>query len=85
MNRFINQTEAAAFAENAARTEVTDDNGITVVYSGTPHQKDPDRADDGRWVIKRTSITDDRTSTRIEVAWAEGSWADRASLTYQYL
>lgn len=85
MNRFINQTEAAAFAENAARTEVTDDNGTTVVYSGTPHQKDPDRADDGDWTISRTTVSQANGATLVDTQWATGHWEDRQTLTYKYL
>lgn len=87
MPKFINQTEAASFAENAARNEVITANGVTTVYSGTPDVKDPTQADSGSWTICRTIVTkDDQTgATCVETAWAQGSWNDRATLTYKYL
>lgn len=36
------------------------------------------------WKIRRTVITDNGTTTTIQNQWAEGAWADRASLTYKY-
>lgn len=36
------------------------------------------------WKIRRTVITDDGTTTTVQNQWAEGDWADRASLTYKY-
>lgn len=84
---FINQTEAACFAENAALTEVITANGITTVYSGTPSIKDPAKADSGTWTICRTIVTKNNQNgaTCVETAWAIGSWNDRATLTYKYL
>lgn len=37
------------------------------------------------WKIRRTVIIDDGTTTTVQNRWAEGAWADRASLTYKYL
>lgn len=86
MNKFINQMEAAAFAENAARQEVvTGQNGTVTVYSGTPDLKDPAVAEQGDWEISRTIVQKSNGNIVIETTWAHGSWDDRASLTYKYL
>lgn len=81
---FINQTEMAAFADNAARTEVTQSGGATVVYGGTPDIDDPSRADQGEWTICRTTVRQQNGTTLVETAWAKGRWDERASLTYKY-
>ena len=36
------------------------------------------------WKIRRTVITDNGTTTTVQNQWAEGAWADRATLTYKY-
>ena len=85
MPKFINQSEAASFAENAARTKVVESNGTTTVYSCVPDIKDPRAADSGNWTIRRTVITEDNGATVIETAWAHGPWGNLDALTYQYL
>lgn len=87
MPKFINQTEAASFSENAARNEVITTAGATIVYSGTPDFKDPAEADNGNWIICRTVVTTDNQTgaIRTDSTWAQGSWNDRATLTYKYL
>ena len=37
------------------------------------------------WKISRTIIIDNGTTTTISKTWAEGAWADRATLTYKNL
>lgn len=37
------------------------------------------------WKIRRTMVVEDAEKTIVTQQWAEGAWADRASLTYQYL
>ncbi len=84
---FINQTEAACFAENAALTEVITANGITTVYSGTPSIKDPAKADSGTWTISRTVVTTNAQTKAImvETRWGKGRWEDRDKLNYNYI
>ena len=36
------------------------------------------------WKIRRTIVVDNGTTTTVQNQWAEGAWADRASLTYKY-
>ena len=86
MNKFINQMEAAAFAENAARQEVvTGQDGTVTVYNGTPDQKDPTMAEQGDWTISRTIVRKSNGNIVVETTWAHGAWANRSSLTYKYL
>lgn len=88
---FINHTEMASFCEGFAKTEVTsltsNDTTTTVIYGGTPRLTDPSSSTDSRdvWRIRRTVIVENGTTTNVTVTWAEGSWTNRASLTYKYL
>ena len=85
MTPFINQSETANFSENAARNEVVNKDGATVVYSGTPDLKDPNEADNGDWTISRTTVTQDDGIILVDTVWARGKWAERKTLTYKYL
>ncbi len=80
----INQTELAAYAENAPRAEVTKQGSDTVVYSGTPADPDPANADRCQWTVCRTVVSKANGATTVETTWARGPWADRASLDYMY-
>jgi hypothetical protein len=89
---FINFAEMAGLVgEGFARQEITSstNNGTTTttIYGGKPSRQDPNPATDALevWKIQKTVIVDDGTSTNITVTWAEGSWTNRASLTYKYL
>lgn len=86
MKTFPNQSEKAAFADNAARTEIVSDGaGATVIYEGTPSASDPALADASPWTISRTVVTENGDSTLIDTRWAEGRWDDREKLTYKYI
>ena len=88
---FINNVEMAGFGEGFAKSEIaavtSNDTTTTTIYAGTPNRTDPSPATDAAsvWKIKRTVIVDDGTTTTITETWAEGSWDNRASLTYKYL
>lgn len=89
---FINYSELAGLSsEGFDKQEITSstDSGTTTttVYAGKSCLTDPSAATDGLnvWKIKRTVIVDDGSATTITETWAEGSWTDRASLTYKYL
>ena len=92
MRNFINNAELAGLAaEGFARQEVTTStsNGTktTTIYAGKPNVRSTDASTDDRtdWTICRTVVVDDGTTTNVTVTWAEGSWTNRASLTYQYI
>lgn len=80
----INQTELAAYAENAPRAEVSSSGGRTTVYSGVPSDPDPANADRCLWTIQRTVVSKAGGTTSVETTWAHGLWADRASLGYRF-
>ena len=80
----INQTELAAFAENAPRAEVIRQGDVTTVYSGTPTANDPAKADTCQWAVQRTVVTRQGSVTLVETTWGHGLWADRATLEYLY-
>ena len=80
----INQTELAAFAENAPRAEVITSGATTTVYSGIPANPDPAKADTCLWTICRTVVTRQGSTTSVETTWARGLWADRSTLNYLY-
>lgn len=89
---FINNAEMAAFlGEGFAKQEIITDTKdgyhCTTVFTGTPRITSPEASTDRDpgWKIRRTVIVDDGTTTSITITWAEGSWTDRASLTYKYL
>ena len=85
MNKFINQTEAAAVADNPARIETHTEDGATIIYAGNPEEKDLDQADNGPWIIRRTTVTESDSTTLIETVFAFGRWQDKESLTYKYI
>ncbi len=89
---FINNAEMAALVpEGFAKQEITsaESNGTTTttIYGGKPNINDPSASTDDRtdWKIRRTVVVEDSTTTTVTVTWAEGSWTDRATLTYKYL
>lgn len=65
------------------------------VVNDTPpftHNANGDPLEDGgttatvvRWKIRRTIVIEDGDTTLVENTWAEGTWPQRANLTYQYL
>lgn len=86
LKTFINQSEKAAFADNAARTEIVrNGEDETIIYEGTPSESDPALADASPWTIARTVVTEKGDETRIETRWAEGLWENRKELTYKYI
>ncbi len=68
----------------------SEENGVTetIIYCGKSRFHNPDdrqTESDDHWKIRKTRIVDDGTTTTIIETWAEGSWANRESLTYQYI
>lgn len=89
---FINNSEMAALSsEGFDKQEITSSTSsgttTTTVYQGKSRLTDPSATTDSLdvWKIKRTVIVDNGSTTDITETWAEGSWTNRASLTYKYL
>ena len=89
---FINNAEMAGLvSEGFDLTEVTTvESGsttITTIYGGKCGRQDPSSSTQALdvWKIRRTIISEDGNTTKIEKTWAEGAWENRESLTYKYL
>lgn len=91
---FINNSEMAALvSEGMAETEVTvstsNDVTTTTIYAGAPFRRTVRNGENTStqevWKIRRTIVVEDGGTTTITSKWAEGSWTNRASLTYKYL
>ncbi len=89
---FINNAEMAGLvSEGFDLTEVTTvESGsttVTTIYGGKCDRQDPSIGTQALdvWKIRRTIISEDGNTTKIEKTWAEGAWENRESLTYKYL
>ena len=87
-----NFSELAAYStEGFSKQEIlTSKNGsttTTTIYAGKAPLSDPSASTDviNRWTIRKTVVIDNGSgTTNIVVTWAQGSWTNRASLTYEY-
>ena len=89
---FINNAEMAGLvSEGFSRQEITSSNSegttTTTIYGGKAPLTDPSATTDDNtgWKIQKSVIVDNGTTITIQNTWAEGSWTNRASLTYKYL
>ena len=85
MGQFINFSELYNAGGSFAKQEVTVSGSTTTIYGGYSPVADPSAADSAAgWVIRKTVVTENGSTTTIVNTWARGSWDDRDSLTYAY-
>lgn len=89
---FINNAEMAGLVgEGFSRQEITSSTSegttTTTIYGGKAPLTDPSATTDDNtdWKIRKSVIVDNGTTITVQNTWAEGSWTNRASLTYKYL
>lgn len=83
---FINYTELYNAGGSFARQEVIENGSTTTIYGGYAPAAEPTEATDNRqgWKIRKLVVVEGNGRQDITSTWANGSWADRATLDYKF-